>query len=68
MGRAKMERWVQGAVNSRGKRQTNVHESAEKRKSRLRTGLLGGVVTSLQSAAPSEDVLLYSQQLLVRMS
>ena len=30
IGRAKMDRWGQGAVNSRGKRQTNVHESAEK--------------------------------------
>jgi hypothetical protein len=32
MGRAKMARWGQGAVNSRGKRQTNMHGSAEKRK------------------------------------
>ena len=32
MGHEKMARWVQGAVNSRGKRQTNVHEAAEKRK------------------------------------
>jgi hypothetical protein len=38
MGRAKMARWGQGAVNSRGKRQTNVHKSAEKRKARVRTG------------------------------
>ena len=37
IGRAKMDRWGQGAVNSRGKRQTNVHESAEKRKARVRT-------------------------------
>jgi hypothetical protein len=32
MGRANRARWGQGAVNSRGKRQTNVHESAEKRR------------------------------------
>ena len=38
MGRAKMVRWGQGAVNCRGKRQTNVHESAEKSKARVRTG------------------------------
>jgi hypothetical protein len=37
MGRAKMARWGQGAVNSRGKRQTSVHESAEKRETRVRT-------------------------------
>jgi hypothetical protein len=38
MGRAKMASWGQGALNSRGKRQTNVHESAEKRRARVRTG------------------------------
>jgi hypothetical protein len=32
----------QGAVNSRGKRQTNGHESAEKRKARVRTGRSSG--------------------------
>jgi hypothetical protein len=37
-GRVKMRRWGQGAVNSRGQRLTNVHESAEKRKARARPG------------------------------
>ena len=58
MGPAKMARSGQGAVNSRGKRQTNVHESAEKRKARVRTGRSWGKLLALQSAALSEDVLL----------
>ena len=41
MGRAKMARWGQGAVNSTGKRLTNVRELAEKRKTRVRTGSSG---------------------------
>ena len=53
-----MARCGQGAVNSRLKRQTNVHESAEKRKARVRTGQSWGVVLALQSAALSEEVLL----------
>jgi hypothetical protein len=36
--RAKMGRLGQDAVNSRGKKQTNVHESAERNKVRVRTG------------------------------
>ena len=49
MGRATMSRWGQGALNSRGKRQTNMHESAEKRQARVRTGWSwGGVVLMLQ--------------------
>jgi hypothetical protein len=48
MGRAKLGRWGQGAVNSRGKRQTNVHESAEKRKARVRT--VGGSCVSVSSS------------------
>ena len=42
MGRAKMERWGQNAVNSRGERQTNVHESAEKRRHEFEQARVGG--------------------------
>ena len=38
MGSAKIAKWGQGAGTSRGKRQTHVHESAEKRKELVRTG------------------------------
>ena len=60
MGRAKMARWGQGAVNSRRKKRTNVHELAEKRKEGKSSNRpeLGGIVLALQSAALSEDVLV----------
>ena len=53
MGRAKMERWGQGAANSGRKGQTDVHEChnelAERRKARAQTGWSGGgVVLALQ--------------------
>ena len=38
MGRAKMERWGQGAANSGKKEQTIVREWAERRKARVPTG------------------------------
>jgi hypothetical protein len=45
MGHAKMERWDQGAANSRRKVWANVHELAERRKARAQTGpTLGGIV------------------------
>jgi hypothetical protein len=59
MGRAKMARWGQGAVNSGGKRQRNVQESAEKRKVKSSNRPdFGGVVLALQAAALGKDVLL----------
>jgi ribonuclease HI len=63
MGRAKMARWGQGAVNSRRKKRidrSNVHELAEKRKEGKSSNRpeLGGIVIALQSAALSENVLL----------
>ena len=58
IGRAKMERWGPGAASSRSKVRANVHELAERRKARARTGQLVWVVLVLQSAVLSQDDLL----------
>ena len=59
MGRAKMERWGPGVANSGRRERANARELAERRKVRAQTGQLGGIVLALQSAALSEDVLLF---------
>jgi hypothetical protein len=60
-----MGRWGQGAVNSRGKRQTNVYESAEKRKARVQRR---GRHEFEQAGVWGSCVSGYSQQLLAKMS